>query len=162
MLLEQIAIHYESSASMGPRLFSRGNGISEGLILPEGSKNTSPQIDLASIAPETSEEQSWTDSALNMIGFADGGFVQKTGFALVHSGEPIIPAEVANSSKLQNVLESLAYGSEATTSSTINNEPIINIYYNVDPRSGIMMSDTDFERKIRKTVSDALRQKNGY
>lgn len=80
----------------------------------------------------------------------------------MHSGEPIIPAEVASSSRLQTILENIAYGSETTTTSTINNEPIINIYYNVDPRSGIMMSDTDFERKIRKTVSDALRQKNGY
>ena len=35
------------------------------------------------------------------VGFAKGGLVEKTGFALVHSGEPIIPAEVANSSKLQ-------------------------------------------------------------
>jgi len=96
------------------------------------------------------------------VGFADGGFVEKTGFALVHSGEPIIPAEVANSSKLQTVLENIAYGSETTTTSTINNEPIINIYYNVDPRAGIIMSDADFEKRIRKTVSDALRQKNGY
>jgi hypothetical protein len=96
------------------------------------------------------------------VGFADGGFVEKTGFALVHSGEPIIPAEVANSSKLQTILENIAYGSETTTTSTITNNPIINIYYNVDPRNGIMMSDVDFERKIRKTVSDALRQKNGY
>jgi hypothetical protein len=96
------------------------------------------------------------------VGFADGGFVQKTGFALVHSGEPIIPAEVANSSKLQTILENIAYGSETTTTSTINNEPIINIYYNVDPRAGIIMSESDFEKRIRKTVADALRQKNGY
>ncbi|WP_286858432.1 hypothetical protein [Methanosaeta sp. UBA356] len=96
------------------------------------------------------------------VGFADGGFVEKTGFALVHSGEPIIPAEVANSSKLQTILENIAYGSETTTTSTINNEPIINIYYNVDPRAGIIMSESDFEKRIRKTVADALRQKNGY
>lgn len=93
-------------------------------------------------------------------GYAKGGFVEKSGFALVHSGEPIIPAEVASSSKLQSILENIAYGGSSTSS--INNDPIINIYYNVDPRNGIMMSEADFERKIRKTVSDALRQKNGY
>lgn len=93
-------------------------------------------------------------------GFADGGYVKKTGLALVHSGEPIIPADVANSSRLQNVLENIASG--GSTTSSINNDPIINVYYNVDPRSGITMSDADFERRIKKAVADALRQKNGY
>lgn len=147
-------IDYEASKQMG---------ISEGLILPEGSKNTSPQIDLASIAPETSEEQSWTDSALNMIGFADGGFVQKTGFALVHSGEPIIPADVANSSRLQNILESIAYGgSSSNTYGDIN----VRINYTSPTSSAsnnmIVMDRISFEHMVSDIIAKRLRQLNGY
>ena len=147
-------IDYETSKQMG---------ISEGLILPEGSKNTSPQIDLASIAPETSEEQSWTDSALNMIGFADGGFVQKTGFALVHSGEPIIPADVANSSRLQNILESIAYGgSSSNTYGDIN----VRINYTSPTSSAsnnmIVMDRISFEHMVSDIIAKRLRQLNGY
>ena len=147
-------IDYETSKQMG---------ISEGLILSEGSKNTSPQIDLASIAPETSKEQSWTDRALNMIGFADGGFVQKTGFALVHSGEPIIPADVANSSRLQNILESIAYGgSSSNTYGDIN----VRINYTSPTSSAsnnmIVMDRISFEHMVSDIIAKRLRQLNGY
>jgi hypothetical protein len=96
------------------------------------------------------------------VGFADGGFVEKTGFALVHSGEPIIPAEVANSSKLQTILENIAYGSETTTTSTITNNPIIHIHYEADPRRGILLDETAFEHKVSDIIAKRLRQLNGY
>jgi hypothetical protein len=95
-------------------------------------------------------------------GFAKGGFVQKTGFALVHSGEPIIPAEVANSSKLQTILENIAYGSETTTTSTITNNPIIHIHYEADPRRGILLDESAFEHKVSDIIAKRLRQLNGY
>jgi hypothetical protein len=95
-------------------------------------------------------------------GYAKGGFVEKTGFALVHSGEPIIPAEVANSSKLQTVLESLAFGSETSTSSVINNSPVIHIHYEADPRRGILLDETAFEHKVSDIIAKRLRQLNGY
>ncbi|MGV8117631.1 hypothetical protein [Methanothrix soehngenii] len=102
------------------------------------------------------------NAAMDKIGFAKGGFVEKTGFALVHSGEPIIPAEVASSSKLQTVLESLAYGSETTTTSTITNNPIIHIHYEADPRRGIVMDEISFEHKVSDIIAKRLRQLNGY
>lgn len=95
-------------------------------------------------------------------GFAKGGFVQKTGFALVHSGEPIIPAEVASSSRLQTILENIAYGSETTTTSTITNNPIIHIHYEADPRRGILLDETAFEHKVSDIIAKRLRQLNGY
>ncbi len=96
------------------------------------------------------------------VGFADGGFVEKTGFALVHSGEPIIPAEVASSSRLQNILENIAYGDESSTSSVINNSPIIHIHYEADPRRGILLDETAFEHKVSDIIAKRLRQLNGY
>lgn len=94
-------------------------------------------------------------------GFADGGYVKKSGLALVHSGEPIIPADVANSSRLQNILENIAYGG-SSTSSTVNNQPIIQITYQVDPKSGVMMDKLSFERMVSDIVAKRLRQLNGY
>lgn len=104
---------------------------------------------------------SW-NALQDTVGFADGGFVEKTGFALVHSGEPIIPAEVANSSRLQNILENIAYGSETTTTSTITNNPIIHIHYEADPRRGILLDETAFEHKVSDIIAKRLRQLNGY
>ena len=96
------------------------------------------------------------------VGFADGGFVRKTGFALVHEGEPIIPAEVADSSRLQTILENIAYGDESSTSSVINNSPIIHIHYEADPRRGILLDETAFEHKVSDIIAKRLRQLNGY
>ncbi len=143
---------------------SKQKGITAGYILPEGSKNTGPQIDLASIASENenNKDQGLVNKALNMIGFADGGFVQKTGFALVHEGEPIIPAEVASSSRLQNILENIAYGDESSTNSVINNSPIIHIHYEADPRRGILLDESAFEHKVSDIIAKRLRQLNGY
>ncbi|MFA5764517.1 MAG: hypothetical protein WC929_00020 [Bacilli bacterium] len=142
---------------------SKQKGITAGYILPEGSKNTGPQIDLASIVPETNKEQGWTERALNMIGFADGGFVQKTGFALVHEGEPIIPADVANSSRLQNILEGIAYGGSSS-----NTYGDINVRINYTPPSSstssnmIVMDRTSFEHMVSDIIAKRLRQLNGY
>jgi len=102
------------------------------------------------------------NAAMDKIGFAKGGFVQKTGFALVHSGEPIIPAEVASSSRLQTILENIAYGSETTTTSTITNNPIIHIHYEADPRRGILLDESAFEHKVSDIIAKRLRQLNGY
>ena len=95
-------------------------------------------------------------------GYAKGGFVEKTGMALVHEGEPIIPAEVANSSRLQTILENIAYGSETTTSSITNNTPVIHIHYEADPRRGILLDETAFEHKVSDIIAKRLRQLNGY
>lgn len=98
-----------------------------------------------------------------LIASADiGGLVTKSGIALVHSGEPIIPAEVANSSRLQTILENIAYGSETTTTSTITNNPIIHIHYEADPRRGILLDETAFEHKVSDIIAKRLRQLNGY
>ena len=142
---------------------SKQKGITAGYILPEGSKNTGPQIDLASIVPETNKEQGWTERALNMIGFADGGFVQKTGFALVHEGEPIIPADVASSSRLQNILEGIAYGgSSSNTYGDIN----VRINYTSPTSSAsnnmIVMDRISFEHMVSDIIAKRLRQLNGY
>lgn len=102
------------------------------------------------------------NAAMDKIGFAKGGFVEKTGFALVHSGEPIIPAEVANSSRLQTILENIAYGDESSTSSVINNSPVIHIHYEADPRRGILLDETAFEHKVSDIIAKRLRQLNGY
>lgn len=95
-------------------------------------------------------------------GYAKGGFVQKTGLALVHSGEPIISAEVANSSRLQTILENIAYGSESSTTNSITNNPIIHIHYEADPRRGILMDEVSFEHKVSDIIAKRLRQLNGY
>jgi hypothetical protein len=98
-----------------------------------------------------------------LIASADiGGLVTKSGIALVHSGEPIIPAEVANSSRLQTILENIAYGSETTTTSTITNNPIIHIHYEADPRRGILLDESAFEHKVSDIIAKRLRQLNGY
>jgi hypothetical protein len=102
------------------------------------------------------------NAAMDKIGFAKGGFVEKTGFALVHSGEPIIPAEVADSSRLQTILENIAYGSESSSVSTINNSPIIHIHYEADPRRGILLDESAFEHKVSDIIAKRLRQLNGY
>lgn len=55
---------------------------------------------------------SWEDEAGRMAGagYAEGGEVTKTGWAKVHEGEPIVPAEVARSSVVIDALKSLAAG----------------------------------------------------
>lgn len=99
----------------------------------------------------------------NTIGFANGGFVKKTGFALVHSGEPIIPADVANSSRLQNILESIAYGgSSSNTYGDIN----VRINYTSPTSSAsnnmIVMDRISFEHMVSDIIAKRLRQLNGY
>lgn len=94
-------------------------------------------------------------------GFANGGYVKRSGLALVHTGEPIIPADVANSSRLQNILENIAYGGSSSTS-TVNNQPIIQIEYKVDPKSGVMFDKIAFEHMVSDIVAKKLRQLNGY
>jgi hypothetical protein len=144
---------------------SKQKGIAAGYILPEGSKNTGPQIDLVSIASENEnkKDQGLVNKALNMIGFADGGFVQKTGFALVHEGEPIIPADVASSSRLQNILESIAYGGSSS-----NTYGDINVRINYTPPSSstssnmIVMDRISFEHMVSDIIAKRLRQLNGY
>ena len=144
---------------------SKEKGVTAGYILPEGSKNTDPQIDLASIASENEnkKDQGLVNKALNMIGFADGGFVQKTGFALVHEGEPIIPADVASSSRLQNILESIAYGGSSS-----NTYGDINVRINYTPPSSstssnmIVMDRISFEHMVSDIIAKRLRQLNGY
>lgn len=144
---------------------SKQKGIAAGYILPEGSKDTGPQIDLASIASENEnkKDQGLVNKALNMIGFADGGFVQKTGFALVHEGEPIIPADVASSSRLQNILESIAYGGSSS-----NTYGDINVRINYTPPSSstssnmIVMDRISFEHMVSDIIAKRLRQLNGY
>jgi hypothetical protein len=144
---------------------SKQKGITAGYILPEGSKNTGPQIDLASIASENEnkKDQGLVNKALNMIGFADGGFVQKTGFALVHEGEPIIPADVASSSRLQNILEGIAYGGSSS-----NTYGDINVRINYTPPSSstssnmIVMDRISFEHMVSDIIAKRLRQLNGY
>jgi hypothetical protein len=44
------------------------------------------------------------------LGYAEGGEVTKTGWAKVHEGEPIVPAEVARSGPVIDALKSLASG----------------------------------------------------
>ena len=99
----------------------------------------------------------------NTIGFADGGFVRKSGFALVHSGEPIIPADVASSSRLQNILEGIAYGgSSSNTYGDIN----VRINYTSPTSSAsnnmIVMDRTSFEHMVSDIIAKRLRQLNGY
>jgi len=97
------------------------------------------------------------------VGFADGGFVQKTGFALVHEGEPIIPADVASSSRLQNILESIAYGGSSS-----NTYGDINVRINYTPPSSstssnmIVMDRISFEHMVSDIIAKRLRQLNGY
>lgn len=97
-------------------------------------------------------------------GFAKGGFVRRSGMALVHSGEPIIPAVVANSSRLQNILESIAYGGSSTT----NNQGDINVNINYTSPSGmgssnmIVMDKISFEKMVSDVITQKLRQRNGY
>ena len=97
------------------------------------------------------------------VGFADGGFVEKTGFALVHEGEPIIPADVASSSRLQNILESIAYGGSSS-----NTYGDINVRINYTPPSSstssnmIVMDRISFEHMVSDIIAKRLRQLNGY
>ena len=131
-----------------------------------GSGTKSPheiEVDRASgnIDYDAARERGIKAGLIEGKGFADGGFVRKTGLALVHAGEPIIPADVANSSRLQNILENIAYGG-SSTSSTVNNQPIIQITYQVDPKSGVMMDKISFERMVADIVAKRLRQLNGY
>jgi hypothetical protein len=103
------------------------------------------------------------NAAMDKIGFAKGGFVQKTGFALVHEGEPIIPADVASSSRLQNILESIAYGGSSS-----NTYGDINVRINYTPPSSstssnmIVMDRISFEHMVSDIIAKRLRQLNGY
>jgi len=103
------------------------------------------------------------NAAMDKIGFAKGGFVEKTGFALVHEGEPIIPADVASSSRLQNILESIAYGGSSS-----NTYGDINVRINYTPPSSstssnmIVMDRISFEHMVSDIIAKRLRQLNGY
>ena len=99
-----------------------------------------------------------------LIASADiGGLVTKSGIALVHSGEPIIPAEVASSSRLQNILESIAYGGSSS-----NTYGDINVRINYTPPSSstssnmIVMDRISFEHMVSDIIAKRLRQLNGY
>lgn len=58
---------------------------------------------------------SWEEEAGRMAGagYASGGEVTKTGWAKIHEGEPIVPAEVARSSVVIDSLKALASGGGA-------------------------------------------------
>lgn len=101
------------------------------------------------------------DSAKSLVGLSEGGFIKKSGLVMVHSNESVIPADVGNSSRLQNVLESIAYGG-SSTSSTVNNQPIIHIHYEADSKRGILLDESAFERKVADIMAKKLRQLNGY
>jgi len=101
-------------------------------------------------------------SIWNLFGsFASGGLISRSGLAMVHSGEPIIPAEVASSSRLQNVLESIASGNNTTT-----NQGDIKVNINYTAPSGnssgmIVMDKWSFEKLVADVVAQKLRQLNG-
>lgn len=154
------------SSASGASLTSKSKGSSDNKVTGESTTDRrSPhekEVDRASGNIDYSaSKESGIKSGL--IASADiGGLVTKSGIALVHSGEPIIPAEVASSSRLQTILENIAYGSETTTTSTITNNPIIHIHYEADPRRGILMDETAFEHKVSDIIAKRLRQLNGY
>ena len=95
--------------------------------------------------------------------YATGGEVTKSGLAWVDEGEPIIPADVASSSRLQNILESIAYGGSSS-----NTYGDINVRINYTPPSSstssnmIVMDRISFEHMVSDIIAKRLRQLNGY
>lgn len=104
------------------------------------------------------------DSAKKSIAaLSEGGFINKSGLVMLHSNESVIPADVGNSSRLQNVLENIAYGSGSSTT----NQGDINVNINYTSPSGsssnmIIMDKLSFERMVSDIVAKKLRQLNGY
>lgn len=101
----------------------------------------------------------------NTLGFlAEGGSIQKSGLVYAHTGEPIIPAKIAGSSRLQDILESIAYGSSSTTT---NGDINVRINYSAPTGTNsssnmIVMDKISFERMVADVIAQKLRQLNGY
>lgn len=132
----------------------------------DASKNLGKSFGLIEGEGFSAEESKAIESNLKWAneGYAKGGFVEKSGLALVHSGEPIIPAEVASSSRLQSILENIAFGSEIST--TNHGDINVNINYtapvNSSPSNMIVMDKISFEHMVCDIVAKKLRQLNGY
>ncbi len=94
-----------------------------------------------------------------ITGAASGGFVTNSGLAMVHTGEPIIPAEIASSSRLQEVLGSIASGK------TSSNQPNIQVsmtYSAPANNNGIYLDKFSFERAVNDIIGKALRHYGSY
>lgn len=93
-------------------------------------------------------------------GAASGGFVTKEGLLQVHKNEPIIPAEIASSSRLQEVLGSIAKGS--TQSNTTPNIQVSMSYSAPSNANGIYLDKMSFERAVKEIIGKALRHYGSY
>lgn len=97
---------------------------------------------------------------LGLPSAASGGFVQKSGLAIVHENEPIIPAEIASSSRLQEIL-----GSIATGKSNPNIQPNIQIsmtYSAPASNTGIYLDKFSFERAVKEIIGKVTRTYGAY
>jgi hypothetical protein len=101
------------------------------------------------------------DSLAGVTKHAKGGFAKSAGLTWVDPNEPIIAADVANNSRLQSVLESIAYGNTVTNQGDIK----VNINYTAPSGSSgnmIVMDKWSFEKMVADVVAQKLRQLNGY
>ena len=90
-------------------------------------------------------------------GFATGGIVKKSGLALVHAGEPIVPAEIARSPR--SILDFLNLSSTTDNSkSNVTNNFECNFHI-----SGEVKSD-NFELRsiIEKMIADGIQHSQAY
>ena len=93
-----------------------------------------------------------------------GGEVTKSGLAIVDEGEPIVPAEVARSSNLIDLLSTLASSSN-NINSMKSNQIIINFEYsNTGTNSNGMyfLDKFAFERAVKEIVGKVTRQYGSY
>lgn len=92
---------------------------------------------------------------------AIGGEVLKEGYAYVHDGEPIIPANIAQSSDLITLLGNIASSPEKSGSKS--NSITINMNYTAPSNgSGIYLDKFSFERTVKEIVGKCTRQYGAY
>lgn len=100
------------------------------------------------------------DNAMGSLGsMASGGLIKRSGLVIAHSGEPIIPAEIASSSRLQEILGSIASGKGNFAGQNIE----INMTYSTPTNgNGIYLDKFSFERAVNDIIGKALRHYGSY
>ena len=122
-----------------------------------GSYNPTISLPLTVSKEDEAGYEALADSPEYSPGFAKGGFVERSGLAGIHAGEVIVPAQVAASSRLQEILGTIASGSVDNSSRSIT----VNLG-GLTVNTMTAVDEFDLLRKIENVVADAIRNSQSY
>jgi hypothetical protein len=119
-------------------------------------------VDSEGVAWESATDFGILGKALGLGSADSGGLVTKSGLLMVHANEPIIPAQIAKSSTLLNLLENIAQGPVSSTSSKGGDINIYMTYSGGSNGNGIYLDKFAFEREVKNIIGKCTRNYGSY